>query len=178
MKSLKIVQTIVKVFKILAEIAMICAFVAAGLGIVCGSVVLSTDNTAIWDMFVSFGVEEAGYTRTQLGVLLLAHSAEAIATAITAMFTFFYLKAEQRDGTPFTFDGAKGLLRLGIIYMVIAVVEAIVVSVLLSAFGLRSLEDNISAVVDGNFATGIVFILLSFVFRYGAELEQDKNLSV
>lgn len=90
------------------------------------------------------------------------------------VFALHYFKAEQADGTPFTQRGADRVLRLGILTIVLPLVAAI-----LSAIVCELLTLPQDAVRDwgnlGSLTMGIVLILASLIFRYGAELETQKQ---
>ena len=83
--------------------------------------------------------------------------------------------AEQADGTPFTKHGAEQMKHLGICTIVLPLVAAILVAIVRELFGLLQ-----NAGADwGNLSSltmGIVLILASLIFRYGAELEEKNTL--
>lgn len=95
--------------------------------------------------------------------------------AILLSFAYRYFKTEQAEGTPFTENDANLLKRLGIrcIYMpIVAVVIASVIAVCLGA------EEPMDVSNLPSVATGIVLILASLIFRYGAELEQRNRPAI
>ena len=105
-------------------------------------------------------------------VELLAASIRMIANCILLAFAQDYLKTEQSDGTPFTLAGAKKLKNLGIrcIWIpIVAIVVAVTVAVWLG-------EESIGEAGNAfSLTTGIALILVSMVFRYGAELERQLH---
>lgn len=90
---------------------------------------------------------------------------------VVLCFAAAYLKQELADGTPFTASGAKSLLRLGILTIALPLISAAVSCVIFGAFDVDISGDygNGSAII-----VGIVLILSSLVFSYGAELEGAK----
>lgn len=101
-------------------------------------------------------------------------SADVISLALDGVVLCFaaaYLKQEPADGTPFTASGAKSLLRLGILTIALPLISAAVSCVIFGAFDVDISGDygNGSAII-----VGIVLILSSLVFSYGAELEGAK----
>lgn len=101
-------------------------------------------------------------------------SADVISLALDGVVLCFaaaYLKQELADGTPFTASGAKSLLRLGILTIALPLISAAVSCVIFGAFDVDISGDygNGSAII-----VGIVLILSSLVFSYGAELEGAK----
>lgn len=87
----------------------------------------------------------------------------------------FNLKKELADGTPFTQSGADQILRLGIRTIVLPLVAEILRAVFYEVFdvaqALRTDSGNLPSLI-----MGIVLILVSLIFRYGAELEGRKEM--
>ena len=175
MKSLQTIQKTFRVFQNLTKIAMILSFVWAGLallGMLCG---------AVWYGGTVVGIGQAQlYSLTKTGGLiqmiavLLTDAILALTDGTLLAFALAYFKAEQADGTPFTYGGAEQIKRLGIRTIVLPLVAAIVAAVIYAVFDLPqgSVEwSNLTSL-----GMGIVLILASLIFRYGAELE-TKNPS-
>ena len=85
------------------------------------------------------------------------------------LFAWQYLKAEEAAGTPFTVSGADTVKKLGIRIIVLPLVAVIISAVIYGCFGLTPDVDISSG---GCVITGGVLILVSLIFRYGAELEE------
>ena len=100
-----------------------------------------------------------------------------LAGFVISMAHFIVLKAhrdffamEQKAGTPFTVEGAKAFRTLGIMNIVVPIATTVVASIIGVIFKCRGdfrLEIEVGL--------GIAMILLSFVFAYGAELEEKKK---
>lgn len=110
-------------------------------------------------------VDKGSYYRT-LGTLI----ADAVACAISGLLLWFahsYLTHELADGTPFTDSGATELRRLGVLTIVLPLAGLIVRAIPYAAFDMSAPYglDNASSVI-----LGVVLIIASVVFRYGAEL--------
>ena len=117
-------------------------------------------------------VDKGSYYRT-LGTLI----ADAVACAISGLLLWFahsYLTHELADGTPFTDSGATELRRLGVLTIVLPLAGLIVRAIPYAAFDMSAPYglDNASSVI-----LGVVLILASLVFRYGAELAQSKEMN-
>lgn len=174
MKSLQTIQKIFHVFEILTKIAMILSFVWAGLaalGLLCGTVwyhggMVDADRELLYSLTVTSGLTE------MIGVLL-TDTIWALTDGVLLIFALRYFRAEQADGTPFTKRGAEQIKRLGIRTIALPLVAAILTAVVRELFGLLQ-----NAGADwGNLSgltMGIVLILASLVFRYGAELEEAR----
>lgn len=90
-------------------------------------------------------------------------------------FGTFCFKTEQADGPPFTHSGADQIRSLGIKTIVMPLVAVIISAVVYSCFGLTNAPDWSNAV---SVELGIVLILASLVFHYGAELETKTGESI
>ena len=171
MKSLQTIQKTFRVFQILTKIAFVFSIVGAAIcavGVLCA---------AVWynggQVFSLFGepvtIFSSGKGLNQVLAVLLSDMVLLTADAILLGFTGGYFKAEQAEGTPFTENGANLLRKLGIrcIWMpIVAIVIASVIAVCLDA----GKGGNVSRLPS--VTTGIVLILASLIFRYGAELEE------
>lgn len=178
MKTLEPIQKTFRVFQVLTKIAMILSFVWAGLaalGLLCamvwynGGVVIGANPEALLSLTVTSSLKQ------MMGVLL-SELAFALADGTLLAFAFRYFRQEQAEGTPFTHNGAAQIKRLGIRTIVLPLVAAILSAVFYEVFGLsQSVKtdwDNLTSV-----SLGIVLILASLIFRYGAELEAARPAS-
>ena len=173
MNTLQTIQKTFRVFHVLAKIAFIFSIVGAALCAVGTLCVVSglTDVsglTVFGQPFISFGTTDIHYALAAL----LSDMVILISDAILLGFTGRYLALEQAEGTPFTENGANTIRRLGIRYIYIPIVTAVIATVIITAFDV-SYEGNISNLPE--LTTGIVLIITSLIFRYGAELEQKSS---
>ncbi len=171
MEQLQKIQKTFHVFEVLTKIAYILSIVGAvfcAVGALCA---------AAWynggQVFSLFGepvtVFSTGRGMNEMLAVLLADFVMITAEAILLSFACKYLKAEQAAGTPFTVTGAEQLKKLGIRCIWLPIVTMVVASVISVSFGVEDIDSvsNLPSV-----ATGIVLILASMIFRYGAALEE------
>ncbi|MGM9552748.1 MAG: hypothetical protein ACI3V2_00455 [Faecousia sp.] len=177
MKSLQTIQKTFRVFQILTKIALVFSIVGAALcavGVLC-SIVRYTGG----QVFSLFGEPIPFFTgiedMNQVMAVLLSDLVYLTTDAILLTFAGGYFKTEQTEGTPFTENGAKLILRLGIRCIYMPIVSIVIASVVTAIPGAEQGGDvsNLPSVV-----TGIVLILASLIFRYGAELEKRSSSSV
>lgn len=173
MKALQTIQKTFRVFHVLAKIALIFSIVGAALCAVGTLCVVSglTDVsglTVFGQSFISFGTTDINYALAAL----LSDMVILIGGSILLGFTCRYLALEQAEGTPFTGNGANTVRKLGIRYIYIPIVTAVIATVIITAFDV-SYEGNISNLPE--LTGGIVLIVASVIFRYGAELEEKVN---
>jgi hypothetical protein len=166
-KNLQIVQKISKVLGILAKIGFIMSIV----GLVCCIVgfVLSMVG-GLSQEFAAKVVKEGNVTMKQVAGYCMGGLVICIASVIVTKLHKDYFEMEQAAGTPFTQDSAKAFRTLGIVNLVAPLICTILVEIINSI-----LKIKVDYHVDGSFTTGIVMILLSFVFAYGAELEEKAK---
>lgn len=170
MKSLNKIQKISKVFKIIFQVIMILTIVMACYYVFATIIVLALkDNATFLDFLKKYVLSQPEEDVKLIVVKMVASAIISIGNAVIFGFTVNYLNSELKDGTPFTESGAKKLLKLGIRYIYIPIITLIVAAILAA---ILSRDDvNINSNLP-SLAYGIILIMLSFVFRYGAELEQ------
>lgn len=176
MKSLDTIQKTFKVFKTLAKIGMILSFVWAGLvglGILCGLVWRAGGAVIGAGQETLLFLTAAGSLRQMIGALL-CDLVFALTDGALFLFAFRYFGKEQTDGTPFTRSGADQIKRLGIRTIVLPLVATILAAVFVELFELPQAVTADHGSLSG-VSLGIVLILASLVFRYGAELEEKRE---
>ena len=119
---------------------------------------------------------EAGVTTGTVYAAMAAGMILCAGEAVLSKFAEHYFKRELADGTPFTFAGAKELQRLGILTICLPIGTQIVAEIVHAMMeqtmqGVAPLQLN----NDGSVTLGIMFIVLSLIGRYGAELHEEKR---
>lgn len=171
-KSLKTVQTICKVCKVLAEIAFVMFVVIVALMLVAAIFT----GTGKLDALLSSGaldldemLQQYGATQEYVTAVLVCMTIIIAAEAVVAKFINVYFKHELKAGTPFTFEGAKEMLRLGIITIAVPVgaslAATIVFDIMAAGSGLDS-EFNFEI----SLGMGLMFLALSPLLKHGTEL--------
>lgn len=180
MKTLKTIQTLSKIGKIISRIIFIFCLIG-GIGCIVGIISLAVipDGFRLGGVTIHSMIEKNAeismgtcYTAMAVGIVFCA--GEAVLCKIAEN----YFKNEFAAGTPFTFDGAKELMRLGICTICIpigtAVISGIVYGIISSVF---------SGVADYNISNftsvglGVMFIIMSLLCRYGAEITHNERVS-
>ena len=162
-KSLKTIQTLVKVARVISKIVMIICIIGVVVSVFALGTVVATN-----------GLDSTGLlSSVNMGDMYLGTITALLACAAEGVLCFLaikYFDNELASGTPFTFDGAKELFRLGLVNLAVG-------------FGISFLQIVISGIIwlyfpemegvsESNFSvgTGISMMLLSLVFKYGAEV--------
>lgn len=169
MKSLHAIQKTFKVFKTLSKVAMILSFVAAGMALLGLLFAIEWQSEGT----LGFGrnvIELTGSTSLEPAICaLLSDAVFALTDGLLFLFAWNYFKAEQADGTPFTYRSADQIRSLGVKSIVMPLVAAVISAVIYGCFDMKNVPDWSDAV---SVVLGVVLILASLVFRYGAELEE------
>lgn len=166
MKSLDRIQKIIKVFKILTNIAMIFAYVCAGFLVV--TAILLANNSSFELVSSSNPEMFAAIDRNNTIAKLLCDFVVCLTDGLLLTFTLLYLKHELEDGTPFTNKGANEIKGLGIRLIILPLVAIGIISAICATFN-AELPETMSNELSVSF--GIALIIISIIFRYGAELE-------
>ncbi len=177
-KTLKTIQTISKVGKILSKIAFICGIVSFALcffGLI--SLGLGAETLKIGGVTVHSIIEEnAGLSTAAIYVSIAVAMVTVAADTVIAKLFERYFALELSDGTPFTFNGAKRLQKLGIFLIIIPLIANIIASTIYS-IGLETVTDLQSMNLDytGGIGMGLALLFVSLIFKYGAELNTQKS---
>ena len=172
MKTLKTIQTLAKIGKILSKIMFIfcivgfCGCVVGILGMVLGAPTLKLGSVTLKSILKT----EAGVTVGTVYAAMAAGMILCVGEAVLAKFAQHYFRREVADGTPFTLAGAKELLRLGILTICLPLGTRIVAEIIHAIMsqvmqGVAPLRPGSS----GSIALGVMFLVTSLLCRYGAE---------
>ncbi len=183
MKSLETVQKVFGVFKILSRVFMILCFVAAGFCLVSGIILLADADAVIGKIGgveiklpVIMNTDGENFGNEYYGSFLLAFFAGVVCEGIFMAMVCRYLSIEQKEGTPFTENGAKTVLNLGIWSIILSVTSTVVQSVIIACMGMTGFAeffDDLSN--DYGVILGVSLILMSLVLRCGADPEQKNK---
>ena len=180
MKTLNTIQKLSKLGKILSKIA----FVFSVIGVVGSIVGIISMAMGAWKLQLG-GITLHSILQTEAGVTLgtvYASMAAALilcaGEAVLAWFAKHYFEHELADGTPFCTQGAKELMRLGILTICIPIGTQILAEIVHTV-----LEHTLEGVAPfepssgSSFTLGIMFLVMSLLCRYGAELREYTQMA-
>lgn len=171
MKSLEVIQKIVKVLRILAKIAYIfCIIGAVASAIGAASLFAIDENSEIWKKALEAiqpdTIDLAAVRCTCLtGVFVCA------AGAVLSWFSKRLFEDELAAGTPFDRHICKDVLKVGIIHLAVSVVSGIILAIIYACFNLDADGSGFSG-----FTTGIVYIICWLLCRYGADVKEGVGV--
>lgn len=179
MDTLKTIQVLARIGRILSKIVFICCIVgacgcAAGIAsfALMGDTAFKLGGVTIHSMIEN----SAGISAPALYAAMTAGMVLCIAEAVLSRFAEIYFKNELADGTPFTLRGAKELLRLGVLTIAIPLGAALVCSIGIAvADNFYPGLDKMAAGEYSSVGLGIMMIVLSLFCRYGAEAQEGKT---
>lgn len=178
MKSLKAIQTISKVAKVFSSIIFICSIVGfclCTLGIL--SMAFDMESFKLGGVtFESILQDKADLSEGALYAVAAQGMIYCAGTVVLAKLSEAYFRHEIEAGTPFTFDGAKELMRLGILFVCISIGEEIIASIVTSVLAKTFADAAAASDMDttGAVTVGIALIFIGLLCRYGAELSENK----
>lgn len=172
MKTLNTIQTLSKIAKVFSNIIFIFSIVCLCLSIVgILSLAFSFESFKLGGVTINSLLTDKGNMAKGTIYADLAQSiVYCIGALVLSKFAEKYFVKELKDGTPFTFDGAKDLLRLGILFICIPIGAEIIASIADSII-VKVFADAKPSEFDafGSVAIGIAFIIISLICKYGAE---------
>lgn len=166
-KTLSNILTVFKVLRIIAKVVFILCIVGA-VGSLVGLVALPVAQLIV----PSEVLIENGFEGASTYAALCAGIITCLGEGAFAFFAEKYFSKIMNDGTPFTFDGAKESMRLGLISIIVSVAVSVMSGLVLGIIILVSgkvTEFNFESSV--NITTGLFFMFMSLIFKHGAELK-------
>lgn len=176
-KTLDTIQTLSKIGRVLSKIVFIFSLIGA---IGCAAGILSVrflpESIQLGKTTIQGLVELTDkLTPAVAYAAMITAGILCVGEAILAKIAERYFKRELSDGTPFTFDGAKALQRLGICAIVIPIAAKIAAEI--AAVVLEHALDGTDTFEVGDpvsVSLGVMMIVASLLCRHGAELSQGQ----
>ena len=168
-KTLSNILTVFKVARIVAKVVFILCIVG-GVGCLISLATLTIAGSLLTAEFI---VEE-GESLTASYLNCITGLITCIGEAVIAFLAERYFKNVLSVGTPFTFDGSKEIFRLGIASIIVSVATTVVLGITLGCFLLIAPElANADVSTSISISTGLFFLFMSLIFKYGAERERS-----
>lgn len=178
MKTLKTIQTLCKAGKIISKVLFILCIVGAAL---CAAGIISL--AVIPEGIKIDGLTIRGLVQKNAGVSLgtcYAAMAAAIVLcageAVLCKFAELYFKRELAAGTPFTFDGAKELVRLGILTLAVPAVAGLAAAMVFAV--MKAVFADVTDIRYDHYLSigmGLAFIFAGLLCRHGAEISAESS---
>ncbi len=179
MKTLHIIQILSKVGKIVSKIVYICCIVGF-IGCIVGACAMSFGVGVIklgGDTLQSILETEAGISEGTIWAAIVVGMILCVGEYFVARKAYRYFDNELQAGTPFTENGAKELLHLGI--SMIWIPLAAIVGAQIAQEIVAQCWVNVEKVsLDGydSVASGVTCLLVALLCRYGAEVKEGREI--
>ena len=171
-KTLSNILTVFKVAKIVAKVAFILCLVGS-IGCLVGLLCMPFVGDSVSGVLFP----EVGFDLSSAYLACTVGAIACVGEAILAFLAEHYFKNVLTAGTPFALEGAKECFRLGIASIIVSVAVSILaggVSFVFLLFSESTLaESNLSMSIS--LSTGLFFLFLSLIFKYGAELQKSSD---
>lgn len=177
MKSLKTIQVLAEIGKVLSKIAYVCSII----GLICCAVaaalllfgmdIIKLGGVTLRGMLQSTGSINYGTLWSAVSSALCLCTGELFVSRAAGR----YFVRELRDGTPFTEDGAHELMQLGISAIWIPIVAQVAAQVLHAV--IAEFVPGTAALEVGGFETvalGVTFIIVSLLCASAAQLKSGQ----
>ena len=177
-ENLKTIQKISKVFKIISTVIFVLAIIATVILILSLSIMLYLKDVSIEGISLTTLLADEGLSVNDAIFAMIFSIISCIGTIVISIFAKRYFANELKAGTPFTHDGAKELRRLGIIFIAIPLGIALVSGIALG-IGRQFIPElsDLQYSMKLDITIGVIFIIASVIFNYGAELEKKRGYS-
>lgn len=170
--TLDTIQILSRIGKVLSKIVYICCIVGiCGCAVGAAAMCIGTKTLKIGGVTLHSILEaEAGISTGTIWAAIAVGALLCIGEFFVSRMACRYFENELRAGTPFTMDGAKELLHLGISAIWIPIVSGVLAQVAQAV--ITQFMENVEKVrLDGldSVALGVMLVYVSLLCRYGAE---------
>lgn len=170
-KTLSAILTVFKIARIVAKVIFIVCIVG-GVGCLlalCIAPLLEID-------FLKRILAEEGVQLASVYPACFAGLLTCAGEAVVAFFAERYFGNVLSAGTPFTHEGAQESFRFGLIAIIASLASSIASGIVLAILSIVFSglpEVDVSSSVS--LSTGLFFLFLSLIFKYGAEMREGKQ---
>ncbi len=178
-KNLSAIQTISKVCNVLCKIVFVFSIVITVLSAI-GIVSLAVGEDSVLKIggvnIRGFVEQNAEISKNEMYAEMIKGVAMGLCYTVLSRIAGNYFSNELKAGTPFTNEGAKEMLRLGILTaclpVAVSIAYAIVCSILEKTMGEINAPDGFGF---DSITAGVMLIIMSVIFRYGTELASKSS---
>ena len=179
--SLEIIQIFMKVAQVLSKVVNVFCLIGA-IACVAGSILLGFAQNAIHlgNVVIHGFIEvkdflpvQTGYTGMAIGLVL------CLSRYFLSNKAYQYFSNELNANTPFTFEGAEELKKLGFYNIFVSIAAVIIVNIIYV-----TMSNIFEGILEMNFndvetvGIGAMMLVMSVIFKYGAEvMEKTKGIS-
>jgi len=182
-KTLKSIQGLMKLGRVLSIIMLVFAIIGmVGCAIGAVSLYLTEDmviETEEGDITLGeVMLDEITPTIESVYYLMIVGFLACLTEVIICDRTAKYFKFELSEGTPFTFEGAKKLKKLGILTIVIPIILGIIMFGVSLVLSIENPDLILNEATYGvSISPGLMMLVFALIFKHGAELNDEQKKS-
>lgn len=178
MNTLNTIQTLSRIGKVFSKIVYICCIVGfCGCAVGIAAMLIGAETIKLGGVTLHSILEaEAGVSTGTIWAAIAAGMLLCIGEFFVSRMACRYFENELKAGTPFTIDGAKELLHLGISVIWIPIVSAVLARVAREV--VEQFLGTVESMAQDGFdsvALGVMFIFMSLLCKYGAECRENRE---
>ncbi len=181
-KTLGTIQSLMKLGKAISILVIIFS-VLGMIGALIGGIVFSIEGDMIIETVMKeLELGELGedvqmmLTKEAVVFAMIITFVSCLTEIIIASESKKYFKFEIKEGTPFTFEGAKKLKKVGILAIVLPIVMGIVLFAVEIVMVAQNPNVNLGDVTFTiNIGTGVMMLIFALIFKHGAELNEVQK---
>lgn len=174
-KTLKTIQTFAKIGKVVSTIIFVFSIIGAVVTLIALSTIVGLKDVQLEGRTFADILWETGVNFVTMVFSCAISILACIASAVVSKFAEIYFTNELELGTPFTFDGARELLRLGIIATAVPVGLSVIsgIAFTITHHFYPHLDGSTTSFDTISIGIGIMLIILAFFCKHGAELADE-----
>ena len=173
-KTLKSIQTFFKVARIVSIVLFVLGIVGAAGCLLSMLLLIAFNGAQSLGILNSFVDLEEGFSFASGCFACVSGIISCVGVIVMYAFTRKYCERELADGTPFTYDGAKALFRLGLVFIITPIAMSALIGF---AWGMCWIFDPTMVEptdLSGDITTGLFMLVTSYIFKHGTELREQK----
>lgn len=176
MKSLRIIQALAKIARIICLIVFILCIIGAA-GCLIGIIVVSSlRNVVLYEgkTLNDILIENRATFESVIAALIVGLLSTGVGIYLSKYNELFY-KRELAVGTPFKMEVVKDIRKVSVVNIVVSFSLAVVATItVLIISGVTGVHVEVSYSLFGTIGYGLVLLLISLFAQYGAEIDEAK----
>ena len=176
-KNLKIIQVLAKIAYVISSIVFVLSLIGSISCVIAIIMLVSVQSLGAEFVDLSRSLfDQSGMSMLSVLYACLLGAIACVSEVVLSLRAKKYFRHQLDVGTPFTYSCGEKMFKLGLWCVIVPVAVAIcnaVIYVVFFAFDPFLIETEFSSVVD--VSTGVIFLVLSVVFKHGAEIAERLN---
>lgn len=176
MKSLRIIQALAKIARIICLIVFILCIIGAAGCLIAIIVVSSLRNVVLYEgkTLNDILLENRATFEAVLAALIVGLLSTGVGIYLSKYNELFY-KRELAVGTPFKMEVVKDMRKVSVVNIVVSFSLSVVATItVLIIAGVTGVHVEVNYSLFGTIGYGLILLLISLFAQYGAEIDEAK----